>query len=187
MKLTIYTGSAVGNSERYAAEAARLATSIASRGDAIVYGGGGVGLMGVVANAALDAGGEVIGVMPQVLVDGEILLKRLEKFEVVADMPARKARMVALGDAFIALPGGSGTLEELFEVWTWQQLGIHGKAVVLYDVDGFWQPLVAMLEQMVATGFIKQSFIDALIVVSDPDALYAALDAFVAPAPKWGK
>ena len=141
--------------------------------------------MGVVADAFLAEGGEVLGVIPESLMEKELGHSGLTRLEVVPDMHSRKARMSELGDGFIAMPGGAGTLEELFEIWTWQQLGFHQKPVALYDVDGFWQPLLEMLEQMTQRGFIKRDFFESLIVESDPHDLLNAMRAWNPPAPKW--
>ncbi len=183
--VTVFTGSAAGVDPRYAELTRELATDLAGRGVDVVYGGGHVGLMGVLADTALAAGGRVVGVMPRHLVDGEIAHPRLSELEVVADMHERKLRMAELGDAFVALPGGAGTLEEFFEVWTWQQLGLHPKPVVLYDAQ-FWAPLTALIDHMVAEGFLRQVYRDSLIVVDAPDELAAALERWEAPASKWG-
>lgn len=183
--MTVFTGSAHGTRAVHAEAIVELARVLAGHGIHLVYGGGRVGLMGVVADAVLHAGGRVTGVMPQALVDGEIAHTGLTRLEVVADMHERKQRMAALGDAFVALPGGAGTLEEFFEVWTWQQLGIHTKPVALYDVDGFWQPLLAMVDQMVDEGFLASRYRDSLIVARTPDELLEALRAWRPPPSKW--
>lgn len=141
--------------------------------------------MGVLADAALAANGQVTGVMPQALVDGEIAHTGLSGLEVVADMAERKARMGDLGDAFVALPGGSGTLEEFFEAWTWQQLGIHAKPVALFNVGGFWDDLVAMIHRMVQLGFLGHVFANSLIVADTVDGLIRQLRSWRPPAPKW--
>ncbi|WP_104086753.1 TIGR00730 family Rossman fold protein [Arthrobacter sp. GMC3] len=186
-RVAVFTGSAMGARESFPNEAAKLAAHLAQSAIGIVYGGGNVGLMGVVADAALAAGGEVTGVIPQALVSGEIAHPGLTQLEVVSDMHARKMRMAELGDAFIALPGGAGTLEELFEVWTWQQLGIHRKPVALYDVDGYWEPLLGALDQMTANGFISEGTRSTLIVEDNPATLLSALNDWTPPAPKWQK
>lgn len=186
-RITVFTGSAAGARPEYAAAAEALGRELAARGIGVVYGGGKVGLMGTVADAALAAGGEVDGVIPQVLVSGEVAHEGLTRLDVVETMHARKERMAELGDAFVALPGGAGTLEELFEVWTWQQLGIHAKPVALYDVDGFWNPLLALLEHMVAQGFLAPGRLSGLIVASDPGDLLERLAAWEAPVPKWSR
>lgn len=183
--VTVFTGSALGSTAVYSLAAQSLATAAVARDIGLVYGGGKVGLMGVVADAFLAEGGEVLGVIPESLMEKELGHSGLTRLEVVPDMHSRKARMSELGDGFIAMPGGAGTLEELFEIWTWQQLGFHQKPVALYDVDGFWQPLLEMLEQMTQRGFIKRDFFESLIVESDPHDLLNAMQAWNPPAPKW--
>lgn len=184
-RLTVFTGSAVGSSPQYKTAAEHFAQAVVHTGSGIVYGGGKVGLMGVVADSALAAGGEVIGVIPESLVHGEIGHLGLSKLHVVPDMHTRKTKMADLGDGFVALPGGAGTLEELFEIWTWQQLGIHTKPVGLYDVDGFWQPLLTMLDHMTAQGFISSRFRETMIVDNDPAALLDAMSNWQPLTPKW--
>jgi uncharacterized protein (TIGR00730 family) len=180
-----YTGSVIGIDPSYAAAVADLAATLAQRGVRIVYGGGKVGLMGVLASAALAAGGPVTGVMPQSLVAGEIAHTGLTTLEIVADMPERKARMGALGDAMVALPGGAGTLEEFFEAWTWQQLGVHAKPVALYNPGGFWDPLLGVIRSLVEAGFLSRIYADALIVADTPAGLIEALTTWQPPAAKW--
>lgn len=174
-RLTVFTGSSTGNSPSYLHAAQDFARSVAEAGYGIVFGGGHVGLMGAVADAALHAGGEVTGVMPQSLADREVPHQGLTRLDMVPDMHARKARMAELGDAFVALPGGAGTLEELFEIWTWQQLRLHTKPVALYNVEGFWDPLISMLDHMTAQGFIRPPFREALIVADDTETLLSAI------------
>ncbi len=176
--VTVFAGSSTGIDPAYAVAVTELGAHLASAGLGVVYGGGSTGLMGAVANAAIDSGGAVVGVIPQALMDRELGHPGLTRLEVVADMHERKRRMAALGDAFVALPGGIGTLEELFEVWTWQQLGFHAKPVALYDVGGFWQPLVAMVEHMVAAGFLGVTHSDLLIVRDTPEGLLEALTSW---------
>lgn len=183
--VAVFTGSASGSDPGFAQAAGAFARTAAAGGTSIVYGGGKVGLMGAVTDAALAAGGAVHGVIPQALVDGEIAHAGLTRLEVVPDLHARKSRMAELADGFVALPGGAGTLEELFEVWTWQQLGLHAEPVALYDVDGFWQPLLAMLDRMVATGFLSPRFRDSLIVGDDPADLLEQMARWQPQAPKW--
>lgn len=184
-RITVFTGSASGNSPVFAERTAQLARALAERGIGVVYGGGKVGLMGVLADAAITAGGSVHGVMPRSLVDGEIAHEGLATLDVVADMHERKLRMGELADAFVALPGGAGTLEELFEVWTWQQLGIHAKPVALFDVDGYWRPLLAALEGMSAHGFLSSQFLASLVVADTTEGLLAKLAAWTPPRAKW--
>ena len=152
--ICVYCGSRPGTRPAFAAQASALGTRLAREGLTLVYGGGNVGLMGVLADAALTAGGEVIGVIPQQLVEWEVAHPRLTRLDVVAGMHERKARMFEISDAFVALPGGFGTLDELFEMLTWRQLGLGDKPCALLDVDGFYTPMVAMLDRMVETGFV---------------------------------
>src|SRR6185503_14872599 len=144
-RLCVFCGSSPGHDPAYGAAAAQLGRVLAERGIGLVYGGGRVGLMGILADAALAAGGEVIGVIPQALLDREIGHRGLTQLRVVDSMHSRKALMGDLADGFIALPGGIGTLEELFEVWTWAQLGLHRKPCGLLDANGFYAPLVDFL------------------------------------------
>src|SRR5690606_17874217 len=153
--ICVFCGASPGANPVYAEAAAALGRELAQRGMTLVYGGGEVGLMGVVADAALAAGGEVIGVIPQSLQDSEIGHHGLTRLEVVEGMHARKARMAELADAFIALPGGLGTLEELFEVWTWGQLGYHGKPLGLLEVNGFYAKLIGFLDHLVDERFVR--------------------------------
>lgn len=186
-RIAVYTGSAPGTVPAYRDAAAEMGTRLGREGLGLVYGGGHVGLMGVVSDAALDAGAEVFGVIPQALVDAELAHPRLREIEVVPDMHTRKMRMSELADAFVAMPGGPGTLEEFFEVWTWLQLGFHRKPVALLDVDGFWRPLTDMLDRMVASGFMTAAFRGSLIVAPTVDALFEALAAWTPPPPKFAR
>lgn len=171
----------------FAERAASLARALAEQDIGITYGGGDVGLMGIVAREALARGGEVIGVMPRALVERELAHPGLTRLEIVESMHERKARMAELSDAFIALPGGTGTLEEFFEAWTWQQLGIHEKPVALYSIDGFWGPLIAAIDAGVDGGFLRATYRDALIVSENAEDLLDQLKAWK-PAPrKWHK
>lgn len=151
----VFCGASPGASPVYQEAAVALGRHLAERGLTLVYGGGAVGLMGTVADAALAAGGEVIGIIPQSLQEAEIGHKGLTRLEVVDGMHARKARMAELADAFIALPGGLGTLEELFEVWTWGQLGYHAKPLGLLEVNGFYDPLLTFLDHLVDERFVR--------------------------------
>jgi uncharacterized protein (TIGR00730 family) len=184
-RLCVFCGSSPGHDPAYSASAARLGQVLAKRGIGLVYGGGRVGLMGVLADGALAAGGEVIGVIPQALLDREIGHRGLTQLRVVDSMHARKALMGELADGFIALPGGIGTLEELFEVWTWAQLGLHRKPCGLLDVDGFFAPLVDFLDCQVEAGFIHPTYRAMLAVASTPEELLARFAAYVPPADKW--
>ena len=184
MRIAVFTGSQAGPPAHQQAAAA-FAADLARAGVGVVYGGGHVGRMGVVADAALAAGGEVVGVIPQHLVDDELAHPGLPRLEVVADMHGRKARMAELSDAFVALPGAAGTLEELFEAWTWGMLGLHAKPTLLLDVDGFWQPLLAQLRRMVDDGYLDARRFDALGVVHTAEEALAFVAVYEHPARKW--
>jgi uncharacterized protein (TIGR00730 family) len=168
VRVCVFCGSTPGTDERFGKAAAELAEVLAQSGLGIVYGGGNVGLMGVVADAGLAAGAEVIGVIPRILVDRELAHPGLTDLRLVADMHERKATMAALADAYIALPGGIGTLEELFEIWTWGKLGIHSKRIGLLDVGGFYQPLLTFIDQVVEAGFLPAADRAALCVAATP-------------------
>jgi uncharacterized protein (TIGR00730 family) len=170
VRVAVFTGSQAGPPAHRDAAAA-FAAGLARAGVGVVYGGGHVGLMGVVADAALAAGGEVVGVIPQVLVDKEVAHPGLTELHTVSSMHDRKALMAELSDVFIAAPGGIGTLEELVEIYTWHQLGLHGKPLGLLDVDGYWQPLVAWLDHAVQAGFLREATRSVLIVDADPGRL----------------
>ncbi len=169
----VFCGSSRGEGERWANAARALGSLIAERGIDLVYGGGQVGLMGEVADAALAGGGRVVGVIPSGLFSREVAHRGVTELHEVGSMHERKALMYDRSDAFIALPGGFGTLDELAEVVTWTQLGLHGKPTVLLDVDGFWDPFVALLDRMVASGFLRPQN-RALVHVRDTPA--GALD-----------
>ena len=182
----VFCGASPGARPIYHEAAAQLGRHIAERGLTLVYGGGAVGLMGVVADAALAAGGEVIGIIPQSLERAEIGHKGLTRLEVVDGMHARKARMAELADAFIALPGGLGTLEELFKVWTWGQLGYHAKPLGLLEVDGFYARLTDFLDHLVAERFVREQHRAILQLSASPAELLARMDAWQpTAAPKW--
>src|SRR6202789_2175836 len=151
----VYCGSADGNDPAYLAEARALGTAIAAAGLGLVYGGANAGLMGTVADAALAGGAEVIGVLPEVLAGNEIAHRGLTRLELVATMHERKARMAHLADAFLILPGGYGTLEELMEVVTWSQLRLHTKPCILINTAAYWNGLLTFLDSAVAAGFLK--------------------------------
>jgi uncharacterized protein (TIGR00730 family) len=184
-RLCVFCGSSPGHDPAYATSAARLGRVLAERGIGLVYGGGRVGLMGVLADAALAAGGEVIGVIPQALLEREIGHRGLTQLRVVDSMHARKALMGELSGGFIALPGGIGTLEELFEVWSWAQLGLHRKPCGLLDAGGFFAPLVDFLDRQVKAGFIHPTYRAMLAVAPTPEALLDAFSAYEPPAEKW--
>jgi uncharacterized protein (TIGR00730 family) len=174
--IAVYGGSASGAPALYYEAATRLGQVLATRGIGIVYGGGKVGMMGAVADGALAAGGEVIGVITEKLADIEVGHEGLTRLEVVTTMHPRKARMAELADGFIAMPGGWGTLEEIFEAVTWSQLNDHIKPCALYDVHGFWSELDAFLDRATETGFIRAAHRDLLARESDPERLIEALE-----------
>jgi len=181
--LCVFCGSSSGNRAEYAAAAAQFGELLARRGIQLVYGGGNVGLMGVLADAALATGGRVIGVIPQMLVDRE-LAHRGTDLRIVTSMHERKALMAELSDAFVALPGGLGTYEELCEVLTWSQLGIHHKPVGCLDVLDYFHPLGAMLDHAVAEGFLRPEQRQCLFVDNNATGLLACLTQHVAPREK---
>jgi uncharacterized protein (TIGR00730 family) len=184
VRVAVFTGSATGPAA-YAQSVAGFARELAEAGTGIVYGGGKVGLMGVVADAALAAGGEVIGVMPRHLVDREIAHGGLTRLDVVADMHERKARMADLADAFVAAPGGAGTMEELFEVWTWGQLGLHAKPTALLNTGGFYRPLIEQLHVMSDAGYLGEANLRALGVVSTAGEFLEFAAGYQHPPRKW--
>ena len=182
----VYCGSNAGSRPVYAERAIAVGTRLAREGLALVYGGGNVGLMGIVADAALAAGGEVIGVIPEQLVGWEVAHAGLTRLEVVANMHERKARMFDLSDAFIALPGGFGTLDEMFEMLTWRQLGLGDKPCAFLDVDGFYAPLIAMMDRMVEERFLHVDQRRDLWHGDDLEGLFAWMRAYrPAQATKW--
>lgn len=182
----VFCGASSGNNPVYREAAITLGRTLAERKLTLVYGGGAVGLMGIVADAVLEAGGEVIGIIPHSLNDLEIGHKGLTRLEVVDGMHARKARMAELADAFIALPGGLGTLEELFEVWTWGQLGYHGKPLGLLEVNGFYSKLTGFLDHLVQENFVREQHRSMLQVNESANDLLDALDAWRPTVlPKW--
>jgi len=188
MRLCVFCGSSRGQDPVYLAAARSLGETLAAQGIELVYGGASVGLMGAVADAALEKGGLVIGVMPQALVDKEIAHRSLSDLRVVGSMHERKALMAELADGFIALPGGLGTFEELFEVWTWAQLGYHRKPCALLNAGGFYDKLTDFLDDVVERGFVKPIHRAMLIVEEEPAGLIAAVRAYEPPkVDKWIK
>jgi uncharacterized protein (TIGR00730 family) len=186
-RICVFCGSSPGARPAYAEATAEVARLLAGQGKGVVYGGGHVGLMGVLADTAMAAGGEVIGVMPQALVDREIGHTEISELRVVGSMHERKALMADLSDAFIALPGGAGTLEELFEVYTWAQLGLHDKPCGLLDVEDYFSGLVGFLDHAVDERFLREEHRAMLIVEREPRALIERLAEFEprAVTPKW--
>jgi uncharacterized protein (TIGR00730 family) len=186
-RVCVFCGSSPGARRAYAEATVEVARLLADDGVGVVYGGGHVGLMGVLADTAMARGGEVIGVMPQALVDREIAHGAISELRVVGSMHERKALMAELSDAFVALPGGLGTLEELFEVYTWSQLGLHDKPCGLLDVDGYFAGIVDFLDHAVRERFVREQHRDMLVVERDPRALIDRLREFEPQVvrPKW--
>jgi uncharacterized protein (TIGR00730 family) len=178
----VFCGSSAGGAPEYARAAARLGVLLAERGLGLVYGGGRVGLMGILADACLQAGGQVVGVIPRRLQDRELGHSGLAELHVVGSMHERKARMTELADGFVALPGGIGTMEEFFEVWTGGQLGLHAKPYALLNVAGYFDPLIRFLDHMVDERFLRTEQRGALVVDRDPATLLDRLLA-LQPAP----
>lgn len=184
--IAVFCGSSSGGSPTYRAAAAAVGEALATEGRRLVYGGGHVGLMGAVADATLGAGGSVTGVITEQLLALEVAHAGLTELEVVADMHVRKARMAELADGVIVLPGGFGTYEEMFEILTWNQLGIISMPVVLLDVDGFYAPLIDLVAGAVSAGFMKPDHGGLLIRVEDPiEAVRVASRPAAAFTPKW--
>jgi uncharacterized protein (TIGR00730 family) len=179
LSICVYCGSGFGNDPAFRIAAEALGTAIAKAGIRLVYGGGAVGLMGVVAKAALDAGGHVLGIIPQFLVDREVMLPDVTELVITADMHERKRLMFEAADAFVALPGGIGTLEELVEQLTWAQLGRHSKPIVLADIGGFWTPLIDLLAHMRALGFIRPQSEVAYMVTANHDHILPLVEDMV--------
>ena len=184
--ICVYCGSSSGAQPIYIEQAKRLGTSIAQAGIALVYGGASVGLMGAVADAALAAGGRVIGVMPTSLIEKEIDHKGLNELHIVSNMHTRKAKMAELSDGFIAMPGGAGTLEEFFEMWTWSQLGYHLKPCGLLNVAGYFDGLITFMRHTVTEKFVKAEHVDMVLVETEPQVLLQRLANYKPVfVPKW--
>jgi len=189
-RVCVFCGASSGRVPAYADAARQFGAALAARGLGLVYGGGRVGLMGAVADAALAAGGEVIGVIPQELVDRELAHGGVTELRVVGSLHERKALMAELADAFVALPGGFGTLDELMEQLTWSQLGLHAKPVGLLDVEEYWRPLIALARHATEEGFVRESDLAAIAVATDADGLLdrlARLAREERPRPKWSR
>lgn len=186
MKLAVFCGSSSGHDPLYTQTTRELGLFMAAQGVDLVYGGGRTGLMGCIADAVLDGGGKVYGVIPEALKEKEVAHTGLTELTVVADMHQRKARMAELADAFVALPGGAGTLEEIFETWTWGQLGYHSKPCAFFNVNGFYDPLLNMIDRMTDSGFLKPEHAAMLIRTAEPEALLQGIRDYQPPRHKWG-
>ena len=185
-RICVFCGSSPGRTKKYAEAAASLGRAMAERKIGLVYGGASVGLMGIIADTVLQAGGDVIGVIPESLVKYEVAHRALPDLRVVATMHERKAAMAELADGFIALPGGLGTLEEFFEVLTWAQLGDHAKPCGLLDIDGYYSHLLAMLDHAVDERFLRTEHRAMLLVETKPIAMLDRLAAYLPPKlEKW--
>jgi uncharacterized protein (TIGR00730 family) len=182
--ICVYCGSGPGTNPRFIEAAIALGKVLAENGIRLVYGGGSIGLMGAVATSVLDHGGSVTGIIPDFLTTRENALKRIQEMIVTPDMHERKRLMFERSDAFVALPGGVGTLEELVEQLTWQQLGRHTKPVLLANIDGFWEPLLALLAHMRATEFIRPSLAVDILKAERVEDILPRLRAAAARAPE---
>ena len=183
--IAIFCGSSLGTDQHFADMAKLTGETIAKQGKTLVYGGGRSGLMGLVADSALAKGGQVIGVIPQNLVDAELAHPHLTELYTVKDMHERKTKMSELSDGFIALPGGPGTWEEIFEQWTWAQLGIHLKPCAFLNVDGFYDELFKFIQISTSKGFTKARFTETLIKSESILDILNQFEKFIAPEPKW--
>ncbi len=175
--LCLYCGSSTGHNAAYREAATELGTKIAERGVRLIYGGGQIGLMGIAADAALAAGGAVIGVIPKFLMDAEVGHRGATELVVVANMHERKQRMFDLADGFVVLPGGLGTLDEMMEIITWKQLGLHDKPVALLDVEGYWGAFAEVIDRAIAEGFARREVKNLFLVARTADEVFAALAA----------
>lgn len=185
-RIAVFCGSNPGARPEYMAAARAFGKLVADRGITVVYGGSSVGLMAALADTVMDELGDIIGVIPRMLVEREVANKALTDLRVVNSMHERKAMMAELADGFVALPGGIGTLEEFFEIWTWAQLGMHDKPCGLLNVEGYFDPLLAFLDRAVAEKFVRDVHRSMVIVESDPVALLARFEAYEPPrVVKW--
>jgi uncharacterized protein (TIGR00730 family) len=185
VRICVFCGSSPGNESAYADAARSVGQGLVENVCQLVYGGGRAGLMGVVADAVLAAGGKVTGVIPRALVDQEIAHGGLTQLLVVQTMHERKAKMADLADGFIALPGGVGTLEEIFEQWGWARLGIHAKPCAFFDVKGFFDPVRTMLDQMLRAGFMRKEHTDIITFASALGQILEAFRSYEPPANRW--
>lgn len=185
-RLCTYCGASSGRKPEYLEAAVSLGKALAGRDIGVVYGGGNTGMMGAIAHAAVEHGGEAIGIIPHDLLKKETPYEGLSELIVVDSMHERKAMMARLSDGFVALPGGLGTLEELFEVWTWAQLGFQRKPCALLNVAGYFDPLITFLDSTVEEGFVREEHRAMLIVECSADGLIDRLEAYIPPdVPKW--
>ena len=181
----VFCGARFGNDEKFKRVAQKTGEALAAAKLTLVYGGGRVGLMGTVADAAMNAGGNVIGVIPRFLAEKEVEHRNLTEIHIVASMHERKTKMEELSDAFVALPGGAGTMEEIFEQWTWAQLGIHTKPVGFLNSDGYYDPLIAMIRRMKEAEFIQPELVDMLVIDDDIISMIARFRDYNPPQKQW--
>jgi uncharacterized protein (TIGR00730 family) len=180
-RICVYCGSSPGNDSRFQDAAVDLGVAMASAGYDLVYGGSSIGLMGRLADTVLDSGGNVYGVIPRSLAEKEIAHTGLTELHIASSMHERKSTMADLSDAFVALSGGLGTLEELFEIWTWGQLGFHEKPIAVMNTSGYYDDLLSFLDQATANGFIKGPHREMLIEASEPVTLLQSIEGYLAP------
>ncbi len=177
-RIAVFCGSSLGASDAYKEGAIKLGKEMADQGITLIYGGSSVGLMGALADTVLENGGEAIGVIPQTLVDREVAHHSLTELHIVNTMHERKAKMAELADAFVTMPGGAGTMEEFFEVYTWAQIGIHEKPFGLYNVNQYYTPLISLFDHMVTEKFLSQENRDMVMIDKDAEALLRKFDTF---------
>ena len=187
-RICVFCGSSPGNNSKYAKSARSLGATLTEQGITLVYGGSNIGLMGEIANSMIGRNGDVIGIIPQVLVDKEVAFTHLHDLRIVNSMHERKALMAEMADGFISMPGGFGTLEETIEMLTWTQLGIHEKPIGLLNVEGYFDPLCGFIDHMVSEGFLVQGFRDMVLMDRHPDDLLDKMIKFRPPqVDKWWK
>ena len=185
MKIAVFCGSSSGNDIAYTDATKKLGKFLAQKNIDLVYGGGNVGLMGTIADAVMENGGKVYGVIPEKLEKKELSHTNITELTVVSNMHERKAMMENMADAFIVLPGGAGTLEEIFEVWTWAQLGFHHKPCAFLNVNGYYDKLFELIESMCEAKFLKQEYLDMLIKTDNQEKLLQEILEYVPPKDKW--
>ncbi len=185
MKIAVFCGSSSGNDIQYTNATKQLGKFFVQNNIDVVYGGGNVGLMGVIADSVMENGGKVYGVIPEQLQEKELAHTGITKLQVVANMHERKAAMAELADAFVVLPGGAGTLEEIFEVWTWAQLGFHHKPCAFLNINGFYDKLFELIDSMCDAKFLKKEYSDMLIKTDKQEELLKAIQEYIPPKNKW--
>ncbi|RXJ82125.1 TIGR00730 family Rossman fold protein [Arcobacter sp. F2176] len=185
MRIAVFCGSSAGNNIEYINATKRLGKYFAQNNIDVVYGGGNVGLMGAIADSVMENGGKVYGVIPEKLKEKELAHTGITDLKVVSNMHERKAAMAEMADAFVVLPGGAGTLEETFEVWTWALLGFHNKPCAFFNIDGFYNKLFEMIDNMCEAEFLKKEYSDMLIKTDNQEELLKAIKEYIPPKQKW--